>query len=63
MLSCVQRCQTTNRELEGADAALLVDRVAGLLRALRKPDRVVFRLVMASGLILAAQLVLTAFVA
>ena len=37
--------------------------VAGLLRALRKPDRVVFRLVMASGLILAAQLVIIAFVA
>ena len=46
-----------------ASVSVVACAVAGLLRALRKPDRVVFRLVMASGLILAAQLVITAFVA
>ncbi|GAA2952943.1 UbiA family prenyltransferase [Microbacterium schleiferi] len=46
-----------------ASASVVACAVAGLLRALRKPDRLVFRLVMASGLILAAQLVLTAFAA
>lgn len=45
----------------GASASVLVCAVVGLVRALRRADRVVFRLVMASGLILAAQLVVTGF--
>lgn len=46
-----------------ASVSVVACALAGLVRALRKPDRVVFRLVMAAGLILAAQLVVTAFVA
>lgn len=47
----------------GASVSVVACALAGLVRALRKPDRVVFRLVMAAGLILAAQLVVTVFVA
>ena len=46
-----------------ASVSVLACAAAGLVRALRRPDRVVFRLVMAAGLILAAQLVVTAFAA
>lgn len=46
-----------------ASVSVVVCAAAGLVRALRQPDRAVFRLVMASGLILAAQLVVTAFAA
>lgn len=46
-----------------ASVSVVVCAVAGLVRALRTPDRMVFRLVMLAGLILAAQLVVTAFAA
>jgi len=46
-----------------ASVSVVACAIAGLIRALRTPDRMVFRLVMVAGLILAAQLVVTAFAA